>query len=228
MNGNLKFHIIVFRSNPSPPPTPREPTPPPKPDSTECHRSQSAIFTRNWNRGEGNSCARTDLFFKPVPDSKLARKREERLRKATVEREQDAMKAAISAAQANDAKMARLEMAGHPHHPPPQQHGPPHNMFGDPFAQHAAALAGLGFPGSQMERMERERREQVCIAIKAMKSVCYRLYIMNVSFFYNWQSITRFTSVSYALIFGQIVTFFYSKKLRFTTFQWYRSQCPIW
>lgn len=55
------------------PSTPREPSPPPKPDSTECHRSQSAIFTRNWNRGEGNSCARTDLYFKPVPDSKLAR-----------------------------------------------------------------------------------------------------------------------------------------------------------
>ena len=30
---------------------------------------------------EGNSCSRTDLYFKPVPDSKLARKREERLRK---------------------------------------------------------------------------------------------------------------------------------------------------
>jgi hypothetical protein len=67
------------------------------------------------------------------------------------------MKAAISAAQANDAKMARLELPGHAHHPPP----PPPHMFGDPFAQHAAALAGLTFPGSQMERMERERREQV-------------------------------------------------------------------
>ena len=96
----------------------------------------------------------------------MARKREERLRKATAEREQDAMKAAISAAQANDAKMARLEMAGQHHHPPP--HGPPQHMFGDPFAQHAAAaaaMAGLGFgqhPSAQstMERMERERREQ--------------------------------------------------------------------
>jgi len=153
--------LFIFRSNPSPPPTPREPSPPPKPDSTECHRSQSAIFTRNWNRGEGNSCARTDLYFKPVPDSKLARKREERIRKATAEREHDAMKAAISAAQANDAKMARLEMPGHPHHPPP----PPPHIFGDPFAQHAAALANLSFQGSQMDRMELSRREQEMRAI---------------------------------------------------------------
>ena len=104
---------------------PRVPSPPPKPDSSECHRSQSAIFTRCWNRGEGNSCARTDLFFKvstfnyarfknndihekcsvrngyftfllfqPVPDSKLARKREDRLRKATAEREEANFRAA--------------------------------------------------------------------------------------------------------------------------------------
>lgn len=44
---------------------PREPSPPPKPDGSECHRSQSAIFTRMWNRGEGNSCSRTDMIFKP-------------------------------------------------------------------------------------------------------------------------------------------------------------------
>ena len=61
---------------------PREPSPPPKPDGSECHRSQSAIFTRVWNRGEGNSCSRTDMVFKPVPASKLARKREERARKS--------------------------------------------------------------------------------------------------------------------------------------------------
>ena len=45
-------------------------------------------FLRHWNRGEGNSCARTDLTFKPVPDSKLARRREERLRRQA-ERERD-------------------------------------------------------------------------------------------------------------------------------------------
>merc|ERR1719220_3432528 len=52
---------------PPQPPPPREDSPPPKPDGSECHRSQSAIFTRQWNRGEGNSCSRTDLYFKPVP-----------------------------------------------------------------------------------------------------------------------------------------------------------------
>ena len=51
-------------SNPMPM-IPREPSPPPKPDGSECHRSQSAIFTRMWNRGEGNSCSRTDMIFKP-------------------------------------------------------------------------------------------------------------------------------------------------------------------
>lgn len=68
---------------------PRGPSPEPRIEDTECHRSQSAIFLRHWNRGDYNSCTRTDLTFKPVPDSKLARKREERLRKqAEKEREE--------------------------------------------------------------------------------------------------------------------------------------------
>lgn len=66
---------------PSPAHIPHGPSPEPKIEDTECHRSQSAIFLRHWNRGDYNSCARTDLIFKPVPESKLARKREERLRK---------------------------------------------------------------------------------------------------------------------------------------------------
>ena len=82
---------------------PRDPSPPPKPDGSECHRSQSAIFTRLWNRGEGNSCSRTDMVFKPVPDSKLARKREERMRKAS-EREAEVLKA-------EQAKRTAQEMA---------------------------------------------------------------------------------------------------------------------
>ena len=69
-----------------------------------CRRSQSAIFTRQWNRGEGNSCSRTDLYFKPVPDSKLARKREERLRKAN--EKEDQLRAAQQA-QEQAAKVAR-------------------------------------------------------------------------------------------------------------------------
>jgi hypothetical protein len=132
------------------PQAPREPSPPPKPDGSECHRSQSAIFTRQWNRGEGNSCSRTDLFFKPVPDSKLARKREERLRKAN-ERE-DAMKAAHAQEQA--AKVARMDM--NPFDPfgrrTPTSAGPPPGgmpPMGSPFA-----------PMSDMERMERMERER--------------------------------------------------------------------
>jgi len=43
---------------------------------------------RHIDRGDYNSCTRTDLIFKPVTDSKLARKREERDRKlAEKERE---------------------------------------------------------------------------------------------------------------------------------------------
>lgn len=100
---------------------PREPSPPPKPDGSECHRSQSAIFTRMWNRGEGNSCSRTDMIFKPVPDSKLARKREERIRKAS-DRE-EAMKAVENAGK---------RPPSHPGHPLgiPGGHGaPPHPLF---------------------------------------------------------------------------------------------------
>lgn len=66
---------------PSPAHMSHGPSPEPKIEDTECHRSQSAIFLRHWNRGDYNSCTRTDLIFKPVPESKLARKREERLRK---------------------------------------------------------------------------------------------------------------------------------------------------
>ncbi|XP_054266096.1 arginine-glutamic acid dipeptide repeats protein-like isoform X1 [Macrosteles quadrilineatus] len=74
---------------PSPTQQPRGPSPEPKIEDSECHRSQSAIFLRHWNRGDYNSCCRTDLTFKPVPDTKLARKREERIRKqAEKEREE--------------------------------------------------------------------------------------------------------------------------------------------
>ncbi|KAI1301888.1 Arginine-glutamic acid dipeptide repeats protein [Halotydeus destructor] len=69
----------------------RGPSPEPKIEDSECHRSQSAIFLRHWNRGDFNSCARTDLTFKPVPESQLARKREERARKAA-EKEREEQK----------------------------------------------------------------------------------------------------------------------------------------
>ena len=102
---------------------PREPSPPPKPDGSECHRSQSAIFTRMWNRGEGNSCSRTDMIFKPVPDSKLARKREERIRKAS-DRE-EAMKAAENAGK----RVSHHDLPGHPLGPPGGHGAPPHPLF---------------------------------------------------------------------------------------------------
>jgi hypothetical protein len=54
-------------------------------------------FLRHWNRGDFNSCTRTDLTFKPVPDSKLARKREERLRKQAEKEREDREKAAAQA-----------------------------------------------------------------------------------------------------------------------------------
>ena len=82
--------------NPSPHGVPRGPSPEPKVEDSECHRSQSAIFLRHWNRGDFNSCARTDLTFKPVPESKLARKREERLRKQA-EREREERERAAQA-----------------------------------------------------------------------------------------------------------------------------------
>lgn len=79
----------IMEPEPEEPPSPRGPSPEPRVEDSECHRSQSAIFLRHWNRGENNSCTRTDLMFKPVPESKLARKREERSRKqAEKEREE--------------------------------------------------------------------------------------------------------------------------------------------
>ena len=69
----------------------RGPTPPAVIEDKEFHRSHAAIFLRHWNRGDFNSCARTDLTFKPVPDSPLARKREERARKAA-EKEREEQK----------------------------------------------------------------------------------------------------------------------------------------
>jgi arginine-glutamic acid dipeptide repeat-containing protein len=135
---------------------PREPSPPPKQDGSECHRSQSAIFTRMWNRGEGNSCSRTDMIFKPVPDSKLARKREERLRKAH-DREAEARNAAEHAKRA----------ATHPHdlpHGHPQAPGPPpgHPLF-SPTTSAASAdpfRPGSRFPPTHPMAAELERREQ--------------------------------------------------------------------
>ncbi|KAH7643722.1 grunge-like protein [Dermatophagoides farinae] len=78
----------------------RGPSPEPKIEDSECHRSHSAIFLRHWNRGEYNSCARTDLTFKPAPESHLSRRREERARKAAEkEREEHKKSSEKSAAE---------------------------------------------------------------------------------------------------------------------------------
>ncbi|XP_064643016.1 arginine-glutamic acid dipeptide repeats protein-like [Lineus longissimus] len=71
----------------SPPVTP-EPsrTPSPGPDpiivNEDHHKSTSALFIKILSRGESNSCSRCDLIFRPTPDSKLARRREERQKRA--------------------------------------------------------------------------------------------------------------------------------------------------
>jgi arginine-glutamic acid dipeptide repeat-containing protein len=39
-------------------------------------------FIKILSRGEMNSCSRCDLIFRPLPDSKLARRREERQKRA--------------------------------------------------------------------------------------------------------------------------------------------------
>lgn len=85
---------------------PRGPSPEPKIEDSECHRSQSAIFLRHWNRGDYNSCARTDLTFKPVPDSQLSRKREERARKAAEKEREEHKK----------SEKASMEMQKQPNH----------------------------------------------------------------------------------------------------------------
>ncbi|XP_058464881.1 arginine-glutamic acid dipeptide repeats protein isoform X3 [Malaya genurostris] len=108
---NEPVHIETLDIDPDPePPSPvhdvnRGPSPEAKPDDTECHRSQSAIFVRRCDRGDYNSCCRTDLEFKPTPDSKLARKREDRDRKlAEKERERKAQQAQQQQQQAAQAQ----------------------------------------------------------------------------------------------------------------------------
>jgi len=143
---------------PEQPPSPvspgicREPEPEPEPrvEDVECHRSQSAIFVRHLNRGEGNSCSRTDLYFKPVPDSKLARKREERLRKhAEKEEKERGVSGNISRSSLPSPSLGR---AGH-------RPGP------SPGLSITGPSAGPGAYSSlhdriELDRMEKEKRER--------------------------------------------------------------------
>ena len=69
-------------------------------------------FVRRCDRGDYNSCTRTDLEFKPTPDSKLARKREERDRKlAEKERERKAQQQAAQQQQQQQAQQAAAAAA---------------------------------------------------------------------------------------------------------------------
>jgi len=124
---------------PSSPPSPatREPSPEPRVEDVECHRSQSAIFVRHLNRGEGNSCARTDLYFKPVPDSKLARKREERLRKHAEKEDRERSGGVVSRSSLPSPSLGRVAHPG----PSPSSY----SSFQDRM---------------EMDRMEKEKRER--------------------------------------------------------------------
>lgn len=114
----------------------RGPSPEPKVEDSECHRSQSAIFLRHWSRGEFNSCARTDLTFKPVPDSKLARKREERARKAAEKEREEAKQRLSSLEHRSGAAESKAGPSGHPCDFPPgasaYRGGPPRGA--NPYA----------------------------------------------------------------------------------------------
>lgn len=69
---------------------------------------------RRCDRGDYNSCTRTDLEFKPVADSKLARKREERDRKlAEKERERRQQQQAQQAAQQQVCQYCRYSIVYH-------------------------------------------------------------------------------------------------------------------
>ncbi|XP_077509714.1 uncharacterized protein LOC144120832 isoform X2 [Amblyomma americanum] len=128
----------------------RGPSPEPKVEDSECHRSQSAIFLRHWNRGEFNSCARTDLTFKPVPDSKLARKREERARKAAEKEREEAKQRLSSLDHRSGGSEGKAGPSGHPcDFPPsasPYRGGPPRGAATNPYAAAAAAAAAADTP----------------------------------------------------------------------------------
>ncbi|XP_074653813.1 uncharacterized protein LOC141907971 isoform X2 [Tubulanus polymorphus] len=88
--GELPPHTAVpdnqqpAESPPSSPEPCRTPSPGPDPISVneQIHNSKTALFIKILSRGETNSCSRCDVVFKPLPESKLSRKREERAKRA--------------------------------------------------------------------------------------------------------------------------------------------------
>ncbi|XP_028302242.1 arginine-glutamic acid dipeptide repeats protein isoform X2 [Gouania willdenowi] len=125
----------------SPPSPPRSPSPEPTVINMTSHASQSARFIKHLDRGY-NSCARTDLFFTPLPSSKLAKKREEAVERSRREaelsarqererekdkereREREADRAARASSSSHDSRMSDTQMVvqGHgrtPYDQPP-------------------------------------------------------------------------------------------------------------
>ncbi|KAJ8360774.1 hypothetical protein SKAU_G00172990 [Synaphobranchus kaupii] len=120
----------------SPPPPQRSPSPEPTVVNTPTHASQSARFCKHLDRGY-NSCARTDMYFTPLPASKLAKKREEAVEKAKREveqkvreekekerekererereREREADRAAKASSSSHEGRMGEPHMAGPAH-----------------------------------------------------------------------------------------------------------------
>jgi len=105
---------------------------------------------RHLNRGEGNSCGRTDLYFKPVPDSKLARKREERLRKHAEKEEKERSGSSASHSSHQGAGMS------------PSMSRRPGPSPGLNLSGHGASNTSYSSLHDRMEidRMEKEKRER--------------------------------------------------------------------
>lgn len=146
-NERTETHTIEDDEVDHPPSAPfRGPSPEVKIDDSECHRSQNAIFLRHWNRGDFNSCARTDLTFKPVPESITARKRDERARKAAEKEREEQKKLA--------AEKGLMGLHGHnePNHLSPfDRHTPRSSSFSEASAlrhlsEYARPHGSPGFP----------------------------------------------------------------------------------
>ena len=151
------------------PSTSREPSPEPRVEDVECHRSQSAIFVRHLNRfyyllllllpillhrGEGSSCSRTDLFFRPVPDSKLARKREERQRKVAEREEKERGGGSRSSLPSPSLRVA--------HRP-----GPSPGLASHPGGGYSSLHDRM-----EMDRMEKEKRERELAELRDRENRC--------------------------------------------------------